>query len=84
VSIDIGGRTAKRGDTAERVRGVAQLIADVTEFMTLQPGDLLLLGESHAAPLAHAGEAVRVTIEGIGTLAFELVDERVNESRSAA
>ena len=28
-------------DPADRLRGVAALIADVTEFMTLQPGDLL-------------------------------------------
>lgn len=75
VKVDIGGHTAPPTDTADRVRGVAQLIADVTEFMTLQPGDLLLLGESHGAPIAHAGDAVAVTIEGIGTLTFDLVCE---------
>ncbi|MGY0196009.1 fumarylacetoacetate hydrolase family protein [Leptothrix sp. BB-4] len=75
VTVDIGGTTAQSTDTADRLRGVAQLIADVTEFMTLQPGDLLLLGEPHGAPVAHAGDAVTVSIEGIGTLAFELVPE---------
>lgn len=59
-------------DTAERVRGVARLLADVTEFMTLQPGDLLLLGPSHAAPLARAGQRVRVALQGVGELAFSL------------
>ncbi len=78
VTVDIGGNTAQSTDTAERVRGVAQLIADVTEFMTLQPGDLLLLGESHGAPLANvgdAGDAVTVAVEGIGRLSFELIAE---------
>jgi 5-oxopent-3-ene-1,2,5-tricarboxylate decarboxylase/2-hydroxyhepta-2,4-diene-1,7-dioate isomerase len=75
VTVCIGGDPVQRTDTADRVRGVAQLLADVTEFMTLQPGDLLLLGESHAAPLARAGDAVTVSVEGIGTLSFDLIQE---------
>jgi 5-oxopent-3-ene-1,2,5-tricarboxylate decarboxylase / 2-hydroxyhepta-2,4-diene-1,7-dioate isomerase len=78
VTVDIAGQPTWHGDTADRVRGVARLIADVTEFMTLQPGDLLLLGESHGAPLANvgdAGDAVTVAVEGIGRLSFELIAE---------
>jgi len=75
VTVAINGITASATDTADRVRGVAQLLADVTAFMTLQPGDLLLLGESHAAPLARAGDAVTVAVEGLGALSFALVDE---------
>ncbi len=78
VTVGIAGQPTWHGDTADRVRGVARLIADVTEFMTLQPGDLLLLGESHGAPLANvgdAGDAVTVAVEGIGRLSFELIAE---------
>jgi len=75
VSVAIDGRVVQETDTADRVRTVAQLVADVTDFMTLQPGDLLLLGASHGAPLARAGQSVAITIEGIGTLTHRLVAE---------
>ena len=75
LRIFIDGQLAQATDTARRVRGVAQLIADVTEFMTLRAGDLLLLGASFGAPLAHAGQAVAIDIDGLDGLCFSLVAE---------
>jgi 5-oxopent-3-ene-1,2,5-tricarboxylate decarboxylase / 2-hydroxyhepta-2,4-diene-1,7-dioate isomerase len=68
VTVTVNGRVVFEGSTAERVRGVAQLIADVSAFMTLQPGDLLLLGASAGSPLAQAGDTVTIHIEGLGRL----------------
>ncbi len=48
------------------VRPISQLIADVTEFMTLYPGDMLLIRAAHDAPLAMAGDAFSVEIAGVG------------------
>ena len=56
------------GSTAGRVRSVSQLVADVTEFMTLQAGDMLLLGAGAASPLAVPGQVVRIEIVGVGSL----------------
>lgn len=73
LTVQVDGATVHATDTAGRVRNVARLLADVTEFMTLQPGDVLLLGASHGAPRARAGQRVRIALEGIATLGFELV-----------
>jgi 5-oxopent-3-ene-1,2,5-tricarboxylate decarboxylase/2-hydroxyhepta-2,4-diene-1,7-dioate isomerase len=75
VVVQIDGREAQRYASAGMQRGVAKLIADVSEFMTLSPGDLLMLGAGPAAPLARAGQTVRITIEPIGTLEHRLVAE---------
>ncbi|MFT3666078.1 fumarylacetoacetate hydrolase family protein [Piscinibacter sp.] len=75
VDVSVDGAVAHRHTTAGRVRGVAALIADVSEFMTLQPGDVLLLGRAHGAPLARAGQTVAARIEGVGTLRARLVAE---------
>jgi 5-oxopent-3-ene-1,2,5-tricarboxylate decarboxylase/2-hydroxyhepta-2,4-diene-1,7-dioate isomerase len=80
VRIALDGCVAQATDTAGRVRGVAALIADVSAFMTLQPGDVLLLGASHGAPLARAGQQVHIGIDGVGTLDFGLVPEEPVES----
>jgi 5-oxopent-3-ene-1,2,5-tricarboxylate decarboxylase/2-hydroxyhepta-2,4-diene-1,7-dioate isomerase len=68
VRVEIDGVVAQRTSTGDRVRGVARLIADVTEFMTLHPGDVLLLGAAAGGPQVRAGQTAAVTIEGLGTL----------------
>jgi 5-oxopent-3-ene-1,2,5-tricarboxylate decarboxylase / 2-hydroxyhepta-2,4-diene-1,7-dioate isomerase len=66
--VEVDGAVVHRFTTGERVRGVAQLIADVTEFMTLQAGDVLALGIAHGAPLVEPGHAVVLIIDGVGSL----------------
>lgn len=58
------------------IRSVPRLLADVTEFMTLSPGDVLLVGVPEEAPQARVGDKIRIEIAGIGSLENFIVDER--------
>ena|ERR1700722_10960343 len=71
----INGELRSRASTADLVRPIDQLIADISEFLTLQPGDILLIGEPPDAPLAQAGDRVRVEIDGVSALENEVVAE---------
>ncbi|WP_116138464.1 fumarylacetoacetate hydrolase family protein [Trinickia diaoshuihuensis] len=62
IRIDIAGRAAFEATTATAVRGVARLLVDVTDFMTLAPGDILTLGVPHGAPVARAGDDASIAI----------------------
>ncbi len=73
--VRIDGRIAHETNTGDRLRDVAHLVADVSEFMTLQPGDVLSLGRSHGAPLATLGQQVVLEIEGLGTSRHLVVAE---------
>jgi len=73
--LSVDGEVVQRGSTAGRARDVARLLADVTAFMTLQPGDVLLLGRSHAVPLVRAGQSVAIAFADLGRLQFRLVAE---------
>ncbi|MCB2025584.1 MAG: fumarylacetoacetate hydrolase family protein, partial [Ottowia sp.] len=57
----------------------AALLADVNAFMTLQPGDVLLLGTDclpdGSRPLARAGDAVELRAPGFAPLVNRLVEE---------
>jgi 5-oxopent-3-ene-1,2,5-tricarboxylate decarboxylase / 2-hydroxyhepta-2,4-diene-1,7-dioate isomerase len=75
--VEVDGVVVHEFTTGNRVRGVAQLIADVTEFMTLQAGDVLALGVAHGAPLVEAGHAVVLTIEAVGSLRLRVEAEAV-------
>ena len=77
VTVAIDGVVVQHTDTGGRVRSVAQLLADVTEFMTLNPGDILSIGVAAHAPLAHAGQRVIITIESVGQLDNVLVAEEL-------
>ena len=68
VRVSVDGQTVQSASTSGRVRGVAQLLADVTAFMTLRPGDVLLLGASHGAPPVRAGQSYRIEIAGLPAL----------------
>lgn len=75
VRVRIDGETVHRRRLDTLVRSVAALIADVSEFMTLAEGDVLLIGPPEGAPLARAGQSVAITIDGLGTLHHRLVEE---------
>ena len=69
--------------TATLRRSVARLIADVSEFMSLAPGDLLLIGVPHGMPRARAGDRVAVQIDGLPRLENTLVHARPAEEPRA-
>jgi 5-oxopent-3-ene-1,2,5-tricarboxylate decarboxylase / 2-hydroxyhepta-2,4-diene-1,7-dioate isomerase len=77
VRVRVDGALVHQSSTAARTRNVAKLIADVSDFMTLQAGDLLLLGAAHGAPLARAGQSVTIEIDALGQLTHYLVAEGV-------
>ncbi len=68
ITVQIDGQVVQACSTAGMQRPVARLLADVTEFMTLQAGDILLLGLCPGAPLLHQGQCLSVEIEGVGRL----------------
>lgn len=73
IAVAIDGQTVQHSRAAGLVRPVARLIADVTEFMTLFPGDVLTVGVAAGAPRARVGQTVTITIHGVGQLENTLV-----------
>jgi 5-oxopent-3-ene-1,2,5-tricarboxylate decarboxylase / 2-hydroxyhepta-2,4-diene-1,7-dioate isomerase len=75
VRVQVDGELRQATSTGGMIRPVARLIADVTEFMTLAPGDVLLLGVAADAPRARAGQHIAIEIDGLGRLENHLVAE---------
>ncbi len=76
VVVEIDGVVVQRASTSGRIRSIKQLIADVSDFMTLHPGDVLSIGVAAGSPLARAGQRVAISIEGIGVLENHLIPEK--------
>lgn len=79
----INGELRQRSHTALLRRSVAQLIADVSEFMTLAPGDLLFIGVAEQPARARAGDTMAVEIDGIGRLENPLQAESLTLQEAA-
>lgn len=77
VRVRIDGQVVQTASTSGRTRGVAQLLAAVTEFMTLRPGDVLLLGASQGAPAVRAGQRFQVEIDGLPVLEGAVTPQEV-------
>jgi len=58
----------QQGTTADLIFPVAQLIAHVTQVMTLEPGDVIMTGTPAGVGPLQAGDHVVVRISGIGEL----------------
>jgi 5-oxopent-3-ene-1,2,5-tricarboxylate decarboxylase/2-hydroxyhepta-2,4-diene-1,7-dioate isomerase len=76
LRVLVNGELRAENSTANMVRSVARLIADVTEFVTLSPGDILHAGAPENAQSITAGDRVRIEFDGIGALENRVVAER--------
>jgi len=75
ISVSIDGALAQRFNLDGMHRGPARLLADMTEFMTLRPGDVVLLGTQAAPALARPGQQFTVEAPGLGRLEGDVVFE---------
>ena len=83
VKVWVDGDLKQESTTGNRIRNVARLLVDVSEYMTLNPGDILMLGTSLGAPLAATGQLVEIEIESVGRLRNRFVAEDLSEQGAA-
>jgi len=72
LTTEIDGQVVDSRSLNDLIRSPAQLLADVSEWMTLSQGDVLLVGVRYLAPQAEAGSTVRISAEGLGSLNFTI------------
>lgn len=75
IRISINGELRLCASMRDLVRPIHRLIADISEFLTLEPGDIVLAGEPYNAPLARAGDRVSVQVEGLPAIENHVVPE---------
>ena len=72
LTAKVNGQLVQRLNYADTVRKSQALLADISEFMTFQEGDVLLLGSDCLAdgkrPRAKAGDVVEISADGFATL----------------
>ncbi|MBA3232811.1 MAG: fumarylacetoacetate hydrolase family protein [Propionibacteriales bacterium] len=73
VTTELNGELKQRGHTSLMLYDIPTVIAYITSFMTLLPGDVVLTGTPAGVGPMRPGDEVSVTVEGIGTLTNKVV-----------
>ncbi len=83
LSLSVNGVQKQSGNSRHMLFSVAELIADISRGMTLEPGDVIATGSPQGVGAAQTppqflqpGDVVEATIERIGTLRNPVVDAR--------
>lgn len=75
IRLFVNGELRQHNNTANWVRKLPQLLAEITEFMTLQAGDVLITGTPEGRVDVQPGDLVEVEIDGLGRLRNNIVAE---------
>ena len=72
VSLRLNGETRQSSSREEFIFSVPELIEEITQYMTLEPGDIISTGTPAGVGPLSDGDHVEVEIEGIGTLEHDV------------
>jgi 5-oxopent-3-ene-1,2,5-tricarboxylate decarboxylase/2-hydroxyhepta-2,4-diene-1,7-dioate isomerase len=75
IRLLVNGELRQQNNTANWVRNIPQLIAELSEFMTLHAGDVLITGTPEGRVDVQPGDTVAVEIDGLGRLVNTVVAE---------
>lgn len=83
VWCEVNGEKRQDGNTADMIFPVAHLISYISQFMTLNPGDVICTGTPAGVGLGmtppqylKAGDVVRIGVEGLGEQCQKVVGSR--------
>jgi len=68
IELRLNGETKQSSSREHLIFSVPELIAEITSYMTLEPGDVIATGTPEGVGPMEDGDEVEVEIEGIGTL----------------
>lgn len=72
----VNGEVRQQGNTSLMIYSIARIIAYITRFMTLEPGDVILTGTPSGVGPVKPGDIMTVEIEGLAALSNPVVAEQ--------
>lgn len=84
IRTTLDGELRQDGRTAQMLRQIPELIAFISSYTTLLPGDVILTGTPEGVGTMRPGQEVSVEIEGIGTLTNTVTADRAADDTEHA
>ncbi|MGD9871240.1 MAG: fumarylacetoacetate hydrolase family protein [Thauera sp.] len=72
ISLKVNGEVRQRGNLADMIWSVPEIIADLSTYYHLQAGDLIYTGTPEGVGPVQIGDRLEGQIEGVGSLRFDI------------
>jgi fumarylpyruvate hydrolase len=70
IALEVNGQTKQSSDVDKLIWNVRELIADLSQFYHLQPGDLIYTGTPEGVGPVVAGDKITGRVEGVAEVAL--------------
>jgi 2-keto-4-pentenoate hydratase/2-oxohepta-3-ene-1,7-dioic acid hydratase in catechol pathway/regulator of RNase E activity RraA len=74
LTTRVNGELRQDTTTADLIFSFAEIVADLSRFMTLEPGDVILTGTPAGTGVVAPGDVVEVALEGAGSVTSTVVE----------
>jgi 2-keto-4-pentenoate hydratase/2-oxohepta-3-ene-1,7-dioic acid hydratase in catechol pathway len=68
LTTKLNGKTVQQTRTSKAINKSARLVSYISQYITLERGDVIYTGTSGTTHSMQAGDVVEITLEGVGTL----------------
>ncbi|MEF8826443.1 MAG: fumarylacetoacetate hydrolase family protein [Halapricum sp.] len=73
IELRVNGETRQSSSIEHFIFSIPELIAEITTYMTLEPGDVIATGTPEGVGPLVDGDHVEIEIEGVGTLEHDVI-----------
>ncbi|MET3897937.1 fumarylpyruvate hydrolase [Devosia sp. UYZn731] len=73
ITLSVNGQERQRGDLGDQIWSVAATIAELSRFVALKAGDLIMTGTPSGVSAVVRGDLLEGKIEGVGTVRTRIV-----------
>jgi fumarylpyruvate hydrolase len=73
VILEVNGQVKQKGDLAELIWKIPEMIAFLSTLFELKPGDLIFTGTPAGVGPVQKGDTLTGSVAGVGTITFKVV-----------
>jgi len=73
IDLRVNGELRQSGDLADQIWSVAETVAELSRFVALAPGDLLMTGTPEGVGVLERGDVLQGSIGGVGSVRTRIV-----------
>lgn len=73
ITLSVDGELRQSGDLSQMIWKVPEIVATLSQYFTLAPGDVILTGTPSGVGPIERGQVMEAAIEGVGAIRVEVV-----------
>ena len=75
IELRVNGQPKQSADISHMIHGIPAVIAHLSQYYHLQPGDLIYTGTPEGVGAVRPGDRLEGSIEGVGTIAVQIASD---------